>query len=149
MAYARASRMHAGVRCMPPTHARTVRVDEGAPVRRSLMASAQAEPGDQGHLLWCSGAFQQRVRRFEGRGPNAAGHPPQSARAKVYGLLRTLTLRVASQRGGGYKGRGLKRSGVDPPLRSSRACLHTAFIAFSFHCVFDCPLALCASLDPP
>ena len=29
-------------------------------------------------------------------------------------------------------GRGLKRSGVDPPLSSSRACLHTAFIAFSF-----------------
>ena len=25
----------------------------------------------------------------------------------------------------------LKRSGVDPPLSSSRACLHTAFIAFA------------------
>ena len=26
---------------------------------------------------------------------------------------------------------------MDPPLCSSRACLHTAFIAFSVHCVFD------------
>ena len=30
---------------------------------------------------------------------------------------------------------GLKRSGVDPPLSSSHACLHTAFIAFSVHCM--------------
>ena len=40
----------------------------------------------------------------------------------------------------------LKRSGVDPPLCYSRACLHTAFIASSVHCVFDwranVPLAL-------
>ena len=32
---------------------------------------------------------------------------------------------------------GLKRSGVDSPLCSSRACLHTAFIAISVHCMFD------------
>ena len=30
---------------------------------------------------------------------------------------------------------GPQRSGVDPPLSSSRACLPTAFIAFSIHCV--------------
>ena len=32
---------------------------------------------------------------------------------------------------------GFKRLGVDLPLSSSRACLRTAFIAFSVHCVFD------------
>ena len=31
-------------------------------------------------------------------------------------------------------GRGLKESGVDPPFRSSRACLHTAFIAQIVQC---------------
>ena len=31
----------------------------------------------------------------------------------------------------------LKRSGVAPQRCSSRACLHTAFIAFSVYCVFD------------
>ena len=33
--------------------------------------------------------------------------------------------------GGGEGFQGLKRSGVDTPLCPSRACLHTAFIAFS------------------
>ena len=37
--------------------------------------------------------------------------------------------RLGVRSGGG--GGGLKRSGVVPPLCSSRACLHTAFIAFS------------------
>ena len=34
---------------------------------------------------------------------------------------------------------GLKRPGVDPPLSSSRARLHIAFIAISVRCVFDWP----------
>ena len=34
---------------------------------------------------------------------------------------------------------GRKRSGVDPPLTSSHACLHTAFIAFSVHCLSGWP----------
>ena len=34
-------------------------------------------------------------------------------------------------------GRGLQRSCADPPLCSSRACLHTAFIAFSVPIVFE------------
>ena len=34
----------------------------------------------------------------------------------------------------------LKRSGVDPPLCSSRACLHPAFIAFSVAFVYNGPL---------
>ena len=42
---------------------------------------------------------------------------------------------------------------MDPPLCSSRACLHTAFIASSVHCVLDwpanVPLADCASPVPP
>ena len=33
------------------------------------------------------------------------------------------------------RGRGVQRAGVDPPLRSSRACL-TAFIAFTVPFVF-------------
>ena len=32
---------------------------------------------------------------------------------------------------------GLQRSGVGPSLSSSRACLHTAIIAFSVLCMFD------------
>ena len=34
----------------------------------------------------------------------------------------------------------LKKSGVDPPLCSSRACIHTAFIAFSVPFTFNWPL---------
>ena len=40
---------------------------------------------------------------------------------------------------------GLKRSGVDPPLCSSRACLPTAFIAFSVPFVCDWPLNVAKS----
>ena len=32
---------------------------------------------------------------------------------------------------------GLQRSSVVPPLGSSRACLHTAFVAISVHCAFN------------
>ena len=49
--------------------------------------------------------------------------------------------------------RGPQKVRCDPPLSSSRACLHTAFIAFSVHCVFgrpfDCPLAQCSQPIPP
>ena len=49
-------------------------------------------------------------------------------------------------------GGGLQRSGVDPPLSSSGAGLHTAFIATSVHCVFDwpfdCPLAHSSQTHP-
>ena len=38
-------------------------------------------------------------------------------------------------------GRGLRRAGGDPPLRSSRARLHAAFIASSAQCVFDGPFS--------
>ena len=45
------------------------------------------------------------------------------------------------------------RSGIDPPPGSSRACLHTAFIAFSVPFVCDgplnVPLAHCAAPSPP
>ena len=51
--------------------------------------------------------------------------------------------------GGGGGPRGLKRSGVDPPLSSSRACLHKAFIAFSVHCVFDIAILRRLSVLPP
>ena len=37
----------------------------------------------------------------------------------------------------GPEGPGLQRSSVHPPLCSSRACLHTAFIAFSVLCMFQ------------
>ena len=33
-----------------------------------------------------------------------------------------------------------KRSGMDPPLCSGRACLHTAFLVFPVHSVFDAPV---------
>ena len=47
---------------------------------------------------------------------------------------------------------GLKRSGVDPPPCFSRACLPTAFIAISVHCVFESRFssalfALCCTLS--
>ena len=47
--------------------------------------------------------------------------------------------------------RGLQRSGVGLPLCSSRACLPTAFIAISVHCVFDWPanVALAQGSPPP
>ena len=45
--------------------------------------------------------------------------------------------------------RGLKRSGVALPLCSSRACVPTALIAVSVHCVSDWPANVPLALGSP
>ena len=56
----------------------------------------------------------------------------------------TMTVIQTMKEGEGHhlRGRRLKRSGMDPPLRSSRRCLHTAFIAISVPFVFFWPSGL-------
>ena len=39
--------------------------------------------------------------------------------------------------GGGQKVRGIKRSGVNPPLSSSRTCIHRAFLAILVPFLYD------------
>ena len=67
----------------------------------------------------------------EGTGGQGSARAPQRNDG-LFGVQRQTT----KDGGGGQVGqspvtRGLQRSGLDPPLCSSRACLHTAFIAFS------------------
>ena len=64
-------------------------------------------------------------------------------------ILWRLSPRMYEKRGMGLG--GLRRSGVDPPLCSSRACLHTASIVFSVPLQCNRPLLVsvpsCRSLS--
>ena len=121
----------AGITCLRSADRRTGLYSSPSHVRglNGALLSPLWMCDDEGHALRPSlTARRQRHNHWNSTGAHVYLHGrsggPDRSRGQPHPCKLTVVLQYHA-----------KRSGVDPPLGSSRACLHTAFIANSVRCV--------------